>query len=139
MPHACKSWAVRTIYGFVGTSLMRFQTPALAAGSAEFTTTLISRRSRHRAGTRYITRGADALGNVANFVETEQLVWAEETSHVYTSFSLIRGSVSVFGRQDNGIAKPSPELDATLLASRTAFTEHFDTLNFRVSKCSVKA
>ncbi|KAI0559416.1 SacIy [Gracilaria domingensis] len=139
MPHACKSWAVRTIYGFVGTSLMRFQTPALAAGSAEFTTTLISRRSRHRAGTRYITRGADALGNVANFVETEQLVWAEETSHVYTSFSLIRGSVPVFGRQDNGIAKPSPELDATLLASRTAFTEHFDTLNFRVSKCSVKA
>ncbi|KAI0560955.1 hypothetical protein FGB62_95g096 [Gracilaria domingensis] len=138
LPHACKPWAVRTIYGFVGTSVMRFQTPALAAGSAEFTTTLISRRSRHRAGTRYITRGADALGNVANFVETEQLVWAEETSHVYTSFSLIRGSVPVFWRQDNGIAKPSPELDATLLASRSAFTEHFDTLKHMYGRvCSV--
>lgn len=128
LPHACKSWAPHAIYGFVATSIMRFQARALAAGSGEFTTTLISRRSRHRAGTRYITRGADALGNVANFVETEQLVWSNESKHSFTSFTLIRGSVPVFWRQDNGIAKPSPELDSTLLASRKAFSEHFDTL-----------
>ena len=35
---------------------------------------LISRRSRHRAGTRYFTRGIDADGNTANFNETEQIV-----------------------------------------------------------------
>lgn len=128
LPHACKSWAPHAIYGFVGTTIMRFHARALASGSGEFTTTLISRRSRHRAGTRYITRGADALGNVANFVETEQVVWSNESKHSFTSFTLIRGSVPVFWRQDNGIAKPSPELDATLLASRKAFSEHFDIL-----------
>ena len=35
---------------------------------------LITRRSRHRAGTRYFTRGIDEQGNVANFNETEQIV-----------------------------------------------------------------
>ncbi|KAG8921799.1 hypothetical protein FRC02_012345, partial [Tulasnella sp. 418] len=35
---------------------------------------LISRRSRHRAGTRYFARGLDTRGYVANFNETEQIV-----------------------------------------------------------------
>jgi hypothetical protein len=35
---------------------------------------LISRRSRHRAGTRYFSRGMDEEGHVSNFNETEQIV-----------------------------------------------------------------
>ena len=35
---------------------------------------LITRKSRHRAGTRYFTRGIDEAGNVANFNETEQII-----------------------------------------------------------------
>lgn len=35
---------------------------------------LITRRSRHRVGTRYFTRGIDEQGHVANFNETEQIV-----------------------------------------------------------------
>ena len=35
---------------------------------------LITRRSRHRVGTRYFTRGIDDQGHVANFNETEQIV-----------------------------------------------------------------
>lgn len=38
------------------------------------TFTLITRRSRHRAGTRYLVRGIDEQGHVANFNETEQIV-----------------------------------------------------------------
>ncbi|KAK4658407.1 Phosphoinositide phosphatase sac1 [Podospora pseudocomata] len=38
------------------------------------TIALISRRSRHRAGTRYFTRGLDDQGNAANYNETEQVV-----------------------------------------------------------------
>eukprot|EP00961_Rhodomonas_salina_P073273 984404-Rhodomonas_salina.1 len=34
---------------------------------------LISRRSRHRAGVRFFSRGIDADGHVSNFVETEQV------------------------------------------------------------------
>lgn len=35
---------------------------------------LVTRRSRHRAGTRYLTRGIDDDGHVANYNETEQIV-----------------------------------------------------------------
>jgi hypothetical protein len=35
---------------------------------------LLSRLSWKRAGTRYNTRGVDKAGNVANYVETEQVV-----------------------------------------------------------------
>lgn len=42
--------------------------------STPLTFALITRRSRHRAGTRYLTRGIDEQGHVANFNETEQIV-----------------------------------------------------------------
>jgi hypothetical protein len=42
--------------------------------STPLTIALITRRSRHRAGTRYFSRGIDEDGNVSNFNETEQVV-----------------------------------------------------------------
>lgn len=39
----------------------------------EFKVLVLSRRSRHRAGTRYKRRGVDMHGNCANYVETEQV------------------------------------------------------------------
>lgn len=38
------------------------------------TIALITRRSRHRAGTRYFSRGIDENGNASNFNETEQII-----------------------------------------------------------------
>ena len=42
--------------------------------SVPLTFVLITRRSRHRAGTRYFSRGIDDQGHVSNFNETEQIV-----------------------------------------------------------------
>lgn len=42
--------------------------------STPLTFALVTRRSRHRVGTRYFTRGIDDQGHVANFNETEQIV-----------------------------------------------------------------
>lgn len=62
----------------------------------EFKMWLISRLSRFRAGTRYHVRGIDEEGNVANFVETEQIVlYRNEIS----SFLQIRGSIPLFWDQ----------------------------------------
>ncbi|KAF9296040.1 hypothetical protein BGZ74_010509 [Mortierella antarctica] len=83
-----------------------------------FTFALLSRRSRHRAGTRYFSRGIDAQGNVSNFNETEHLVFVESRtnglapapgnlailSHVQT-----RGSIPIFWAQINNI-KYTPKL-----------------------------
>ncbi|KAK3938904.1 SacI homology domain-containing protein [Diplogelasinospora grovesii] len=44
------------------------------------TIALITRRSRHRAGTRYFTRGLDDEGHVANYNETEQIVILNDAS-----------------------------------------------------------
>ena len=52
--------------------MMRITTTRIKATPLTFT--LITRRSRHRAGTRYLTRGIDDQGHVANFNETEQIV-----------------------------------------------------------------
>lgn len=42
---------------------------------------LISRRSRHRGGTRYFTRGLDENGNPANYNETEQIIILNDNSN----------------------------------------------------------
>lgn len=45
--------------------------------------TLIARRSRHHAGARYLKRGVNEEGNVANEVETEQIVSETVTTPFY--------------------------------------------------------
>jgi hypothetical protein len=75
---------------------------------------LISRRSRHRQGQRYIKRGSDEAGDVANFVETEQILFAppahdsasasvaasaSSTRPVYLSLVQLRGSIPIFWTQ----------------------------------------
>ncbi|KHJ84317.1 hypothetical protein OESDEN_15972, partial [Oesophagostomum dentatum] len=60
--------------------------------------TLIGRRSSQYAGTRYLKRGANLLGNVANDVETEQVLWDVSSSPNFrlgrfSSFVQRRGSV----------------------------------------------
>lgn len=69
---------------------------------------LISRRSVLRAGTRLFRRGVDRNGNVANFVETEQIV---EYSGDKASFVQIRGSIPLFWQQYPDLRyKPPPTL-----------------------------
>ena len=48
--------------------------------SVPLTFALITRRSRHRAGTRYFSRGIDDHGHVSNFNETEQIAILNDAS-----------------------------------------------------------
>lgn len=48
---------------------------------------LMTRRSRHRVGTRYFTRGIDDQGHVANFNETEQIVVLNDAAGGLGGFS----------------------------------------------------
>ncbi len=54
---------------------------------------LISRRQHLRTGTRMNVRGLDDDGNVANFVETEQIL---KIGQSIFSFVITRGSVPIF-------------------------------------------
>lgn len=69
---------------------------------------IISRRSVARAGTRLHRRGIDKDGNVANFVETEQII---EFQGDRASFVQIRGSIPLFWTQSPDLRyKPPPTL-----------------------------
>lgn len=73
-----------------------------------FAWTIISRRGVNRAGTRYFRRGVDKEGNVANFVETEQIV---DYQNDRASFVQIRGSIPLYWNQVPDLRyKPPPSL-----------------------------
>ncbi|CAO1634741.1 unnamed protein product [Jaminaea pallidilutea] len=61
---------------------------------------LIARRDRHRAGTRYFSRGIDEDGNVSNFNETEQFVILPNQRFSYVQ---TRGSVPVYWAEINNL------------------------------------
>lgn len=85
--------------------------------------TLISRRSRFRAGTRYKKRGVDENGRCANYVETEQIF--TYGSHT-VSFVCVRGSVPLFWSQLGHKYRPPPRLERTEVENKQAFRRHFE-------------
>ncbi|ESN91957.1 hypothetical protein HELRODRAFT_116244 [Helobdella robusta] len=91
---------------------------------------LISRRSCFRAGTRYNIRGIDDEGNVANFVETEQII---EFNNIRCSYVQTRGSVPLYWSQlPNLKYKPLPAIipDDHL----KAFTLHMEAQIYNYGK-----
>ncbi|KAG8963113.1 hypothetical protein FRC03_003389 [Tulasnella sp. 419] len=88
---------------------------------------IISRRSRERAGLRYQRRGIDGNANVANFVETESIVQVkrEATWNVFGHVQ-IRGSIPLFWSQPGTSLKPPPRLDKPWEESMDILSRHFE-------------
>lgn len=88
-----------------------------------FNFVIISRRSCYRAGTRYNIRGVDEQGEVANFVETEQLLLYNDE---VLSLVQTRGSIPLYWSQFATIRyKPPPFLD-DLKDHMKGFKRHID-------------
>jgi hypothetical protein len=109
-------WLVPVIQGFVGIIEEELKGSIVKL-------VLISRRRNKKAGTRYNARGIDDEGNVANMVETEQILSYNKT---LSSFVQIRGSVPVFWKQ-SGVAAEL-ELTRTIEMAFPAFCKHFQEL-----------
>ncbi|KAH8728708.1 SacI homology domain-containing protein [Phaeosphaeriaceae sp. PMI808] len=89
--------------------------------------TIIARRSRFFAGARFLKRGTNDSGYVANDVETEQIISDALTtsfhapgprmyaSPTYTSYVQHRGSIPLFWTQDNTGVTPRPDVDLSLV------------------------
>lgn len=96
----------------------------------KFLITVISRRSNKRAGLRYLRRGIDEDGYVANAVETEQILsnssW-DKSNKIY-SFLQIRGSIPLFFTQTPYSLKPVPVLQHSSEANLEACKKHFERL-----------
>ena len=96
----------------------------------DFHVTLISRRSVKRAGLRYLRRGIDDQGNVANSVETEQILSGQVNDSTQKIFSLLqyRGSMPLFFSQSPYSFKPTPVLFGSEATNQAAFSKHFHFL-----------
>ncbi|TFK20447.1 polyphosphoinositide phosphatase [Coprinopsis marcescibilis] len=134
-------WLIPLIHGHVD------QAKLTVLGRIVFIT-LIARRSRHFAGARYLKRGVNDEGNVANEVETEQIVSEALTtpfyfpdhcdsesrperrpSPNYTSYVQYRGSIPVYWTQETNSMVPKPPIEISVVDPfYTAAAKHFDDL-----------
>nr|CAB3469861.1 unnamed protein product [Digitaria exilis] len=105
----------------------------LAICGKDIMLTLIARRSRHYAGTRYLKRGVNDEGRVANDVETEQIVYEDVLgARQISSVVQNRGSIPLFWSQETSKLNLKPDIilhekDKNYEATRL----HFENLRKR--------
>ncbi|PKA65063.1 Phosphoinositide phosphatase SAC1 [Apostasia shenzhenica] len=117
-------WTIALVHG-------HFKQIKLSIFGREFSVALISRRSRHFAGTRYLKRGVNDNGRVANDVETEQIVLDEEAGFCKGKMSSVvqmRGSIPLFWSQEASRFSPKPDIilqryDPTYQATKLHFED----------------
>ncbi|XP_055835932.1 phosphatidylinositol-3-phosphatase SAC1 [Solanum dulcamara] len=122
----CKNtmWTIALVHG-------HFKQTRLSIFGKDFSVSLVSRRSRHFAGTRYLKRGVNDHGRVANDVETEQIVLDEEAGSCKGKMSSVvqmRGSIPLFWSQEASRFSPKPDIilqryDPTYEATRLHFED----------------
>ncbi|XP_027335029.1 phosphoinositide phosphatase SAC2-like isoform X2 [Abrus precatorius] len=119
------SWTVALVYGF-------FKQVKLSISGSEFNLTIIARRSRHYAGTRYLKRGVNEKGRVANDVETEQIVFTDAHNGCpmqISSVVQIRGSIPLFWSQEASRLNIKPDIILSRKDSNFEATRlHFENL-----------
>ncbi|KAL6560017.1 hypothetical protein OROGR_005134 [Orobanche gracilis] len=99
-------WTVALVYGF-------FKQVKLSISGRDFNLILIARRSRHYAGTRYLRRGVNEKGRVANDVETEQIVLEDVSGGNSIQISSVvqnRGSIPLFWSQETSKLNIKPDI-----------------------------
>ncbi|KAK8545275.1 hypothetical protein V6N13_066561 [Hibiscus sabdariffa] len=99
-------WTVALVYGF-------FKQATLTVSGRNLKLILIARRSRHYAGTRYLKRGVNENGRVANDVETEQIVFEDVSDGLPTPITSIvqnRGSIPLFWSQETSRLNIKPDI-----------------------------
>ncbi|KAG0469365.1 hypothetical protein HPP92_018693 [Vanilla planifolia] len=113
-------WTVALVYGF-------FTQHKLSITGKDFRLTLIARRSRLYAGTRYLKRGVNDKGSVANDVETEQIVFEDGEGRPTQISSIVqnRGSIPLHWSQETSKMNMKPDIilqkDAHFEATRLHF------------------
>ncbi|KAJ5732828.1 hypothetical protein N7493_004309 [Penicillium malachiteum] len=118
------------IRGFAGTLKIPANIPILPQIRTNFPSllTIVSRQSSRRAGTRFNSRGIDDDGHVANFVESELILWV--SPGIAFSYVQVRGSVPIFWEQTPGLIPGQQKIEITRSseATRHAFNQHFEAL-----------
>ncbi|GFR78438.1 synaptojanin-1 [Elysia marginata] len=115
----CSTWLLKAMCGGV-------EMRTIYAGHRQAKACLISRLSCERAGTRFNVRGCNDDGNVANFVETEQVIFLDDQ---IASFVQTRGSVPLFWEQPGiQVGSHKVHMSRGYEMAAPAFDRHFRTV-----------
>jgi phosphatidylinositol 4-phosphatase len=91
---------------------------------------IISRRDKTRAGFRFISRGADPMGNVSNFAETEQIISFLNEDHfdVYT-YLQTRGSIPLTWKQTPNLKwSPKVSIETDMMKLKNVSMNHLNKI-----------
>ena len=104
--------------------------------------TLLARRSRHFAGTRYLKRGTSDREKVANDVEHEQIIHDETpgADGVFSSYLQVRGSIPTYWTQESRVTTLRPPIVLNRVDSTYFLTQlHYEWLSYSCSRsCQTK-
>nr|XP_018906096.1 PREDICTED: synaptojanin-1 isoform X1 [Bemisia tabaci] len=111
----CDAWLLKTMCGSI-------EIRTVYVGHRQAKAVIISRLSCERAGTRFNVRGCNDEGHVANFVETEQIIFLDDE---VTSFIQTRGSVPLFWEQPGiQVGSHKVKMSRGLESSYSGFERH---------------
>lgn len=115
----CEEWLTRAMCGSV-------EIRTIYVGHRQARAVVVSRLSCERAGTRFNVRGCNDDGNVANFVETEQAIYIDDS---VASYIQTRGSVPLFWEQPGiQVGSHKVKMSRGYDASTSACDRHFSQL-----------
>ncbi|KAK6191374.1 hypothetical protein SNE40_003083 [Patella caerulea] len=115
----CEQWLLKIMCGAV-------EIRTIYASHRQAKACLISRLSCERAGTRFNVRGTNDDGHVANFVETEQVIFLDDQ---VSSYVQTRGSVPLFWEQPGiNVGAHKVHMSRGYEASAPAYDRHIQMI-----------
>lgn len=130
-------WNQRAVQPFIASNFTSFITKICSMWSSSFQMTiqgkslhylLLARRSKLQQGPRYIKRGSNDHGHVANFVEIEQVLVREDGT-ANSSFVQVRGSIPIhWSQQDTWKLKPPIHLNGDISRDMHSAERHIRSL-----------
>ncbi|XP_069684733.1 synaptojanin-1 isoform X2 [Periplaneta americana] len=118
----CSCWLLKAMCGSV-------EIRTVYVGHRQARAVIISRLSCERAGTRFNVRGCNDEGHVANFVETEQVIFLDKE---VTSYVQTRGSVPLFWEQPGvQVGSHKVKMSRGFESSAAAFDRHLTMIKER--------
>ncbi|GFG38407.1 hypothetical protein Cfor_12437, partial [Coptotermes formosanus] len=118
----CSSWLLKAMCGSV-------EIRTVYVGHRQARAVIISRLSCERAGTRFNVRGCNDEGHVANFVETEQVIFLDKE---VTSYVQTRGSVPLFWEQPGvQVGSHKVKMSRGFESSAPSFDRHMKVIKER--------
>lgn len=124
----CNKWLIKIMCGSI-------EIRTVYIGSKQAKTAIISRLSCERAGTRFNVRGTNDEGHVANFVETEQVIYLDND---VTSYIQTRGSVPLFWEQPGvQVGSHKVKMSRGFETSKFSFDRHMLLMKTRYGRQAI--